>query len=622
MKLCDFYEGTCRMKECAKDASLFAQTYDVIVAGMGVAGVVAALTAARCGLKVLGIEQLSVMGGTGTAGGIWDYYVGNPGGIYTDIDNRGQELFRQDCTPEGNSPHKRYGRLSGLYKAEASRQVCEEAGVVTLFDTVVTGVYRDGNRVVGVRVCDGETRSYGCGYVIDCTADGSVCMAAGCDFYLGRESDQSFQPYTNVLISYRNGQIHYANTDSGLLNQYDPFAYGHACLYSATAPLFLPEKFTDEIRFLRLAPLLGIREGRTICGEETVTLEKMLDAVENGEPESTAFYAMSHLDTHSADDYAYGNTIFREFYCLAGMWNQNFTFAIPTGAMIPKGFDGILAAGRMVSVDHAVAQAMRMMIDMHKSGEAAAWLAVQALQNHCGAKDISAAAIRDCLKETGCYREGEKPGIWQMPDKEYSKDIGAYKEAFMTDGDGRGRYILSARYMPTSFGDTLAEWCQSDTVMLRHNAALALAIRHDCRAVPVLLEMMKDRSGHTPAGYYVPSHALSAVTACGILGVTEAIPELFAMLEPGYSEGIPFVKGGYVQTTPFDLAYQYFIYAHRSLLAIAEQQEAYRKEIIDRLDAILYAGDFCLDYPDTLPCNSRTVIILRVHEWVKASLQG
>ncbi len=609
MKLCDFYEG--KMRELPVTGDPFVKTYDVIVAGMGVAGVAAALSAARLGLSVLGVEQLSVMGGTGTSGGIWMYYKGNPGGTYRDIDTLGDQLYQADVAADGESKFHRYGGISILYKTEAARMLCEEAGVETLFDTVVTGVYREDNRVVGVRVFDGENRSYGAGCVIDCTADGCVCQAAGCAFYPGRASDHSFQPYSNIMISYWNGSMHFANTDSGLLNQYDPFAYGHAALYSATAPLFLQEKYSPDRRFLALAPLLGLREGRTIVGEETVTLSDVLDSVDQPAKESTAFYAMSHVDDHSAD-YAYGDVAYCELMSVTGLWNQDFTFAIPMGALIPQGFDGILAAGRMVSVDHDMAQAMRMMIDMHKSGEAAAALAALALDQGCAAKDVAPADLREALSKTGCYRDTDRAKMENTPDGNYYKDTTSFEEAFR--GDMPGQWLMSARYMPADFGDTLAQWCTSDDLRLRNNSALALAMRRDSRGVPVLLDMLKDKSGYTPKGYYVPDQTLAAVTACGLMGVAEAVPQLFAMMEPGYTDGIPFVPGGYTQTTPLDLRFQYFTYAHMALLRIVQANPALGKDVLDRLGKILYAPGFDLDKPDTLPCNSRTGIILRVHE--------
>ena len=47
--------------------------YDVIAAGLGTAGSVAAITAARQGLSALGLEQLPAMGGQGALGYVLPY---------------------------------------------------------------------------------------------------------------------------------------------------------------------------------------------------------------------------------------------------------------------------------------------------------------------------------------------------------------------------------------------------------------------------------------------------------------------------------------------------------------------------------------------------------------------
>ena len=53
--------------EGARDIPIIAET-DVLVAGAGPAGIGAALSAARCGAKVMLIEKCGYLGGVATAG--------------------------------------------------------------------------------------------------------------------------------------------------------------------------------------------------------------------------------------------------------------------------------------------------------------------------------------------------------------------------------------------------------------------------------------------------------------------------------------------------------------------------------------------------------------------------
>ncbi len=603
MKVYDVYEGKLRALDAA--GTVFEKEYDVVVAGLGVAGAIAALSAAREGLRVFGAERMNAMGGTGTIGGIWSYYRGNKGGLYEAVDAYSSDLVERDYRYENGAcaeknPHKPFKGQSGLYKSEALRILCEQAGVEYALSASVTGVYREGDRVIGVRWFDGKvSHAYASKYVIDCTADGSVCMAAGCEMNIGRETDHAYQPYSNILLTYRGGNLHFANTDSGTLDQYDPLEYGYASMYSATPPMFLPAKFSGANRYIGLAPLLGLREGRTIVGEATIRLDELMDEVAYGEKGDAVFYGMSHVDDHS-QDFAYGGKAYCELMSLCGLWSLDFWFGVPMGAMIPKGLDGILASGRIVSMDHAIAQAMRMKDDMQKSGEAAAMLAALAIKGGVPARGVDPEALRKLLRRTGCLKEGDRVKIrngdlrleLDQPVEGYITDPALYRGGLSSDRPGL--FILSARYMPEDFGETLYGFLQEKGTLLSHNAALALAMRGDRRCVPVLLEMLASRDGYTPkSGYYVPDHALAACTAIGLLGVSEAVEQLFRMLDLKYSKGIPFFASYLVQDETA-LAYEYFTHAHRALLRIAEQHPELAKPIMDRLDAIIGSPDLKL----------------------------
>lgn len=590
----DFYEGA--LRETAVCDCLFEKEYDVIVAGLGTAGAIAAITAAREGLKVFGIEQLNIMGGTGTSGGIWSYYTGNKGGLYKEADKLAEELFAADLAKdeEGSvNPHNRFRGQSGQYKAEALMKLCDRAGVEYVFSASVTGVAADGKKITGVRWFDGvKSHLYGAKFVIDCTAEGCVCIAAGCEMNPGRESDLAFQPYSNIMVCLAENGLHFANTDSGTLDHYDPKEYGYASLYSAATPMFLQEKYYPGWRFVGLAPLLGIREGKTVVGEEMLTLPHLMEELAHGEDGSAVFYGMSHIDDHS-QDLAYGSREYCEIMSVCGLWDMRMTFGMPMGSMIPKGFDGLLCAGRMISVDHAVAQAMRMKDDIQKSGEAAAQIAALAIRDKIAAKDVDRDELRERLRTTGCLKDGDRVKLMATEDGRFPTDPGDFKAAFATDKPGL--YIMAARYMPDSFGDTLAEWLSADDAKVRMNAALALSMRGDLRAIPVLLEMAESREGYTAeTSPYAPSHALAAVAALGLMGIKEAVPMLYSMLDLNYAKGIPFKASSLVQDETASV-YQYFTHAHMALLRIAEAEPAMREEIMAKLNEAINAPDFRLN---------------------------
>jgi hypothetical protein len=68
------------------------QTCDVLVAGGGTGGALAALAAARRGCSTLVLKAGTCLGGIGTAGGIHSYYYGIQGGLQDEVDDRTAEL--------------------------------------------------------------------------------------------------------------------------------------------------------------------------------------------------------------------------------------------------------------------------------------------------------------------------------------------------------------------------------------------------------------------------------------------------------------------------------------------------------------------------------------------------
>jgi len=77
----------------------FDKKYNVVVAGLGSSGALAALYAAENGLSVLGAESFKCIGGTHTIGGIFSHYFGCPGGRYLETNEKVASFFdKYTCT--------------------------------------------------------------------------------------------------------------------------------------------------------------------------------------------------------------------------------------------------------------------------------------------------------------------------------------------------------------------------------------------------------------------------------------------------------------------------------------------------------------------------------------------
>lgn len=173
---------------------------DVVVAGGGVSGVIAAVSAARQGASTVLIERNSFLGGVATANMMQKVCDLNH------LDGIGLELMQrlQQCggasdwslqNPDKQShPYDAIVVDIELYK-ECAMDLCLEAGVTLLLYTTVCAPIMQGTHVTGVAVENKSGRGIIRGrVVIDCTGDGDLIHRAGGEVMVGRESDQIMRP--------------------------------------------------------------------------------------------------------------------------------------------------------------------------------------------------------------------------------------------------------------------------------------------------------------------------------------------------------------------------------------------------------------------------------------------
>ncbi len=169
-----------------------AEEVDVLVCGGGVAGISAAVAAARGGQRTLLLERAGFLGGTATGAMMalivipFDALAGFP-----------REFFGRLAS--------RRGAFSGgrvvpwdpeTYKLAALEMVCESGAELLLYTWISDAIVIDG-RVCGVVIENKSGRQAVLAKVtIDATGDGDVVARAGLPFVLGRESDAAMRPAT------------------------------------------------------------------------------------------------------------------------------------------------------------------------------------------------------------------------------------------------------------------------------------------------------------------------------------------------------------------------------------------------------------------------------------------
>lgn len=185
-------------------SSIYDQNFDMIVAGGGVSGSMAAIAAARLGAKTLVIEQSGFLGGTLTGVGVGPM-MGFFAGEQQIIQGLMQEVVDRLIEKGGSVGHvrdtTRFVSHVSPFRSEPMKRVLDEmliqSGAQVLFHTTVTDARMDKSRIMELLVSgkDGlhplRSKVY-----IDATGDGDLMHRAGAQSIIGRPSDSASQPMT------------------------------------------------------------------------------------------------------------------------------------------------------------------------------------------------------------------------------------------------------------------------------------------------------------------------------------------------------------------------------------------------------------------------------------------
>ena len=172
------------------------QSCDVLVAGGGIAGIAAAMAAARGGKKVTLVEREYALGGMATLGLVTIYLPLCDGEGNQLIYGIGEELLKLSIKhgAEANYPEAWLNggsleeRIKNRYITQfnphlfalSAEELLLDLGVTILYGTLVCSVVKDGDIISHVIVENKSGRSaISVSSVIDCTGDADICQMAG-----------------------------------------------------------------------------------------------------------------------------------------------------------------------------------------------------------------------------------------------------------------------------------------------------------------------------------------------------------------------------------------------------------------------------------------------------------
>ncbi len=415
--------------------------YDIIVAGGGFAGVCAAVAAARLGKRTLLIEKEGSLGGAAVSSLVLPFMgyhttVTDDSGNKTDLDLvRGifAEIVAKLNALDGTGRH--------LFSTDRLKLVLDElvtaSGCDVLFDSMIVDVNKSGRRIDGVCVYSlGRKYTFEADCFIDATGDANLAALAGCEFWLGRDSDRLCQPMTlcfrvsgvptkllferrdemqkvyaeqkksGLLRNEREDLLYFTTIDPNVthfnstrvikLDPTDPFALSKAEIEGRKQMFELFELLRNNFDFCRDMKLvssgsqIGVRESRMVKGEHRLTGDELVRTVKFPDAIAVGNY---DIDIHNPTGSGTSHYFFKpgEFY------------TIPYSSIVAKDSDNLLVAGRCISCDHEAQASIRIMPICAAVGQAAGTAAAVLTEQKVAAREADTEKIRKCLLSADAF---------------------------------------------------------------------------------------------------------------------------------------------------------------------------------------------------------------------------
>lgn len=423
---------------------------DICVIGGSCTGVFAAIRAARLGARVTVIERANAFGGVATLSlvNVWhsplDTQYERPiiGGLTHEAMER---LARRNVVEtKEKSPGWAWAFNPFELQIELDEMVREAQITPMLHTSFVAPHVVDGKLdaiLVENKTGRGAVRAK---FFIDASGDADLCHRLGLETYVA----EKLQPATTCATIIRKQKVDVGalirehgkefNMPSGFV--WDAPVPGSDVRMLAGTRMFhedcsdaesltraemegrrqvraimdMMRKYVPEagVSLQSLPSRIGIRETRHVrchyqlTGHDVLEGERFDDAIANGSYRVDVHHdekpgiTLKYLDGHQE-------------YCVPGKpaevsrWreeraNSPTFYQIPYRSMLPKSpFGNVLVAGRMIDADVEAHAAIRVMVNMNQTGEAAGTAAWMCLNSGTSAEKLSTAGLRDLLARNG-----------------------------------------------------------------------------------------------------------------------------------------------------------------------------------------------------------------------------
>lgn len=526
---------------------------DILVVGGGTAGIIAAITAAEEGARVILLDQDSATGGVGTRGGVHIYWYGSPGGKQNEIDS----ASHRTATVFGGKPRG--------FHPEAKRSVVSEMllehSVNVVFNAMVYDVQKVGNRITGVLAATPDgTLEASARVIIDATGDGDVAAKAGVQFSKGRDVDGALQGVSVIPRRVEEDEkLNFLNFDAGWIDPQDPWDLSDGYI---KARALLWDLVNEDPHLLSISPQIGLRESRQINGEYTLTWD---DITHNRPFQDIVSTCFSHYDNH-AYDFAHESDDGQIWTVILGLFFEGLWCRIPYRCLLPQGVDGLLVACRAISLSRDAHMLVRMQREMQKIGEVAAVAAAQSIRDGREPRDIDIEALQQRLLARGVIQPED---LDPLPHPSLHFTSGPFSRQKFDKATASQNIPELIRYLGTKEEGVALWWLlevgepakdslisamrESENQSVRRAAAFGLALMGNQEAIPQLIETFVTRDTEHPekGPYKWKSYPrwVAALTLLRMLGETKVVEEVLNALNEDHP----------TQNSTFLLQYLYHI---------------------------------------------------------------
>ncbi|GHU62300.1 pyridine nucleotide-disulfide oxidoreductase [Bacteroidia bacterium] len=418
--------------------------FDFVVVGGGVAGICAAISAARLGLKVAIIHNRPVWGGNNSS----EVRVHLGGRIGLDPYPELGGIVRELSPMKGGN-----AQPQGQYEDEKKTALINgEPNIAQFMNYHAFAVKMDKRKIKSVtakHIETGEEWIFQAPVFADCTGDGTLGALAGADFAMGRESKAEFGEPTapeqsdkltmgssvqwyseekaenNHFPTFRYGLDFNENKvqkvmmgewtwETGM--NYDQITdferirdYGLMVVYSNWS--FQKNEYSGKAKYANrnlkwVAYVAGKRESRRLLGDIILKEQDITDHIVY--PDGSASTSWS-IDLHYPDPTNTAQFPGSEFKSICTQ-EPIYPYPIPYRCFYSRNVDNLFMAGRNISVTHVALGTVRVMRTTGMMGEVVGMAASLCKQNKLNPRGVYEQRLEDLkmLMKKGVGKEGVK----------------------------------------------------------------------------------------------------------------------------------------------------------------------------------------------------------------------